>query len=100
MVTVMRYWFAAPVAVVALSMPQSPGQSDPQALPRMVASEKAFAAATAELGVRDGFLTFFADDAVQIQRGDTNVALVSLSTSIDSHTNSFASGASDGSPST
>ncbi len=76
MVTVMRYWFAAPVAVVALSMPQSPGQSDPQALPRMVASEKAFAAATAELGVRDGFLTFFADDAVQIQRGDTNVALV------------------------
>ena len=35
----------------------------------MVATERAFAAATAEIGVRDGFLTFFADDAVQINAG-------------------------------
>jgi ketosteroid isomerase-like protein len=44
-------------------------QVDPQALPRMVATERAFAAATAEIGVRDGFLTFFADDAVSIVPG-------------------------------
>ena len=42
---------------------------DPQAIQRMVATERAFAAATAEIGVRDGFLSFFADDAVQIVRG-------------------------------
>jgi ketosteroid isomerase-like protein len=35
----------------------------------MVAAERAFAAATAEIGVRDGFLTFFAEDAVQIAAG-------------------------------
>ena len=46
------------------------GQADAQALQRMVATERAFAAATAEVGVRDGFLAFFADDSVQIQRGD------------------------------
>jgi len=44
---------------------------DPQALPRMVATERAFAAATEEIGVRDGFLAFFADDAVQIVRAPT-----------------------------
>lgn len=48
---------------------------DPHALQRMVATERAFAAATAELGVRDGFLTFFAADSVQIRRGST-VSLV------------------------
>jgi ketosteroid isomerase-like protein len=48
----------------------APGaQIDPQAIQRMVATERAFAAATAEIGVRDGFLTFFADDAVQIDHG-------------------------------
>jgi hypothetical protein len=41
---------------------------DPQAIQRMVATERAFAAATAEIGVRDGFLSFFADDAVQMRR--------------------------------
>jgi len=60
------------VAVLATS---AAAQSDPQALPRMVASERAFAAATAELGVRDGFLVFFADDSVQIQRTETGVTL-------------------------
>jgi hypothetical protein len=37
----------------------------------MVATERAFAAATAEIGVRDGFLTFFADDAVALGAGPT-----------------------------
>jgi ketosteroid isomerase-like protein len=44
-------------------------QTDPQALPRMVAAERAFAAATAEIGVRDGFLAFFADDSISIIPG-------------------------------
>jgi len=44
-------------------------QSDPQALQRMVATERAFAAATAEIGVRDGFLSFFADDAIDLSPG-------------------------------
>src|SRR5262245_34646608 len=44
-------------------------QADPQALQRMVATERAFAAATAEIGVRDGFLTFFADDAIDLAPG-------------------------------
>jgi hypothetical protein len=43
---------------------------DPQALQRMVATERAFAAATAEVGIRDGFLAFFAADAVQLEAGD------------------------------
>jgi len=33
-------------------------------LASMVASERAFAKATSELGVRDGFLTFFAEDSI------------------------------------
>jgi len=44
-------------------------QTDPQAIQRMVATERAFAAATEEIGIRDGFLTFFADDAVSIRAG-------------------------------
>jgi hypothetical protein len=44
-------------------------QGGNQALERMVAAERAFAAATAEIGVRDGFLTFFAEDAVSISAG-------------------------------
>jgi ketosteroid isomerase-like protein len=35
----------------------------------MAATERAFAAAAHEIGVRDSFLTFFADDAVAIVRG-------------------------------
>jgi hypothetical protein len=44
-------------------------QTDPLALQRMAATERAFAAATAEIGVRDGFLTFFSDDSVSIAAG-------------------------------
>jgi len=57
-----------PVAIAVLSARQAPAPVDTQALQRMVATERAFAAATAEIGVRDGFLTFFAEDAVSIQR--------------------------------
>ena len=35
----------------------------------MVATERAFASATAEVGIRDGFLAFFANDAVKIKPG-------------------------------
>ena len=44
-------------------------QTGDQPLPRMVATEIAFAAATAEIGVRDGFLTFFADDSIELDGG-------------------------------
>jgi hypothetical protein len=37
------------------------------ALQSMVAAERAFAAATREVGVRNGFLTFFAPDAVDLE---------------------------------
>jgi ketosteroid isomerase-like protein len=75
MVNLMRHWLVGSAVVFALSAVQTPAPADPQALPRMVASERAFAAATAEVGVRDGFLAFFADDAVQIQRGEAGVTL-------------------------
>jgi ketosteroid isomerase-like protein len=52
-------------------------QVDTQALPRMVATERAFAAATEQIGVRDGFLTFFGDDAVSLDPGATGAASVS-----------------------
>ena len=58
-------WLA--ILVAALVPVQSVG--DGQALQRMVAWERAFAAATEQIGVRDGFLTFFAEDSIQIQRG-------------------------------
>jgi len=49
-------------------------QVDTQTLQRMVATERAFAAATAQLGLRDGFLTFFADDAVSLDPGASGAA--------------------------
>jgi ketosteroid isomerase-like protein len=55
------------VAVLVLGL-QAP-LPDPQALQRMVAAERAFAAATAEIGVRDGFLTFFAADSIEFEQG-------------------------------
>ena len=59
-----------PLIAVSLSTALASAQGiDPQAIQRMVATERAFAAATAEIGVRDGFLTFFADDAIQLQAG-------------------------------
>lgn len=41
-------------------------------LASMVASERAFAKATGELGVRDGFLTFFAEDSILFAPNPTN----------------------------
>ncbi len=68
--------FIAVIALLTLPLIARPAaQSDAQALQRMVATERAFAAATAEVGVRDGFLAFFADDAVQIQRNADSVTL-------------------------
>jgi hypothetical protein len=64
----MRYQGVLAVIAVALAAAGF-RQADAQALQRMVATERAFAAATAEIGVRDGFLSFFADDAVQIRPG-------------------------------
>src|SRR5436190_17412004 len=60
---------ATSLALVIYAFAGLAAQSDPQALQRMAATERAFAAATAEIGVRDGFLTFFADDAIQIVSG-------------------------------
>jgi ketosteroid isomerase-like protein len=57
--------------LVAQAASTAQAQTDAQALQRMVATERAFAAATAEVGVRDGFLAFFANDSVQIRRGVT-----------------------------
>lgn len=66
------------VAAVGVWLLQAAGV-DPKSLDRLVATERAFAAATAEVGVRDGFLAFFADDAVQIRPGvDGKPATVSL----------------------
>jgi ketosteroid isomerase-like protein len=45
------------------------GAADASPLQRMAATERAFAAATAEIGVRDGFLAFFADDAIGLRAG-------------------------------
>ena len=59
------------IVILSIAPSAGPAQADLQALQRMVATERAFAAATAELGVRDGFLAFFAEDAIQIQRGAT-----------------------------
>ena len=62
---------AALVALAALLSVPAVAQIDTQALPRMVATERAFAAAAAELGTRNTFLTFFADDAVSLDGGST-----------------------------
>lgn len=53
-------------------------QSREVSLASMVASERAFARATAEMGVRDGFLTFFAEDSILFAPEPTN-AKASLS---------------------
>jgi ketosteroid isomerase-like protein len=63
---------AGVAAVLVLVLPggaRRPQADDPAPIQRMVATERAFAAAAREIGVRDSFLTFFADDAVAIVRG-------------------------------
>ena len=70
------------VAAILLMSPQTPTPPPSQpvttALERMAATERAFAAATAEIGVRDGFLTFLTPDAIDIAPVDGALAIVSL----------------------
>jgi hypothetical protein len=60
---------AAALVLVLPGGARRPQADDPAPIQRMVATERAFAAAAREIGVRDSFLTFFADDAVAIVRG-------------------------------
>jgi len=65
-------WLAGMAAALAVVLPGDAGRrqaDDPLAIQRMVATERAFAAAAREIGARDAFLTFLADDAVAIVRG-------------------------------
>jgi hypothetical protein len=65
-------WLAGLAAALLVVPPGEVGRpqaDDPVAIQRMVATERAFAAAAREIGARDSFLTFFADDAVAIVRG-------------------------------
>lgn len=63
---------------LALLMAQvSPPQPAPDTnLARLAAAERAFAAATKEIGVRDGFLTFFMSDAIDVAPVDGGLALI------------------------
>src|SRR5579863_440548 len=65
---------AVALAVVPTGASRRPQADDPAPIQRMVATERAFAAAAHESGVRDSFLTFFADDAVAIVRGTAGQA--------------------------
>ena len=53
--------------------PPAPGPLD-----RIVAAERAFAAATRHLGIRDGFLTFLTPDAIDIAPDGDRLTVVSL----------------------
>ena len=55
------FWLILATSTLALA--QQPDQN----LLSLVSAERAFAAATATLGVRDGFLAFFADDAITFE---------------------------------
>lgn len=61
------------LAAVSLTA-QAPANTD---FHRMAATERAFAAATREIGVRDGFLTFFASDAIDIAPVSGRLQIVS-----------------------
>jgi hypothetical protein len=58
----MAWWLVAMILASQASAPQPSGPS--KALSSMVAAEHAFAAATGEMGTRNGFLTFLAADAI------------------------------------
>ena len=58
---------------------QSPVSPPPATdLARIAATERAFAAATKEIGVRDGFLTFFTDDAIDVAPVEGRLALIMI----------------------
>ncbi len=73
--TISRRLFFAGIAVISLSV-LALAQTDPSPIQRMVATERAFAATAAEIGVRDSFLTFFADDAVSLEADAKGAAVV------------------------
>ena len=62
----------------ALMIAQGASPSAPAPLDRIVAAERAFAAATRHLGIRDGFLTFLTADAIDIAPEGDRLAIVSL----------------------
>lgn len=67
------------VAAILICQPQSQAPSAVTSdLERMAATERAFAAATAHIGVRDGFLTFLTPDAIDIAPVGGRLAIVSL----------------------
>lgn len=63
---------------IALAIACAQQPAPPSDLARLAASERAFAAATKEIGVRDGFLTFFADDAIDVAPAGGRLALVKV----------------------
>jgi ketosteroid isomerase-like protein len=68
-------WSGLALVLIAVQAAQ-PAMS--QDLARIVAAERAFAAATKEIGVRDGFLTFFTDDAIDVAPAGGGLALIRL----------------------
>lgn len=65
------------LAFVLMAVQTAPPAAS-QDLARMVAAERAFAAATKEIGVRDGFLTFLTDDAIDVAPVGGGLALIRL----------------------
>lgn len=72
------FLFGALIVAQAGAPAQAP--SAPAPLDRIVAAERAFAAATRHLGIRDGFLTFLTPDAIDIAPDGDRLAIVSLTT--------------------
>ena len=70
------FLFGALIGAQAGAPAQAP--SAPAPLDRIVAAERAFAAATRHLGIRDGFLTFLTPDAIDIAPDGDRLAIVSL----------------------
>lgn len=64
--------------ISALILLQSPPPRPAADLARIAATERAFAAATKEIGVRDGFLTFFTDDAIDVAPVAGKLALIRI----------------------
>jgi ketosteroid isomerase-like protein len=67
--------FASLTIALIVFQPAPPQDID---LARLIASERAFAAATREIGVRDGFLTFFTDDAIDVAPVGGRLALINV----------------------
>jgi len=66
------------MSAAAVAIAQGGAASDPQAIQRMAATERAFAATALEIGVRDAFLTFFSDDSISIVAGATGAAATTV----------------------